>query len=168
MQVQEGKQFITCPVCRQTTQQPDKDVSGFQSAFLINNLLELHQVLEKVSGSQQNNCENCHSEQATGYCKQCSVLLCKTCIEMHNKWEKFTCHQILGVEHVATTASKLVPLKEQPTMECSSHGEPLKVYCDTCEKLICHLCTINHHRDHKCDAITDAIPETPTADCGQP
>ena len=59
---------------------------------------------------------------------------------------------------MATTASKLVPLKEQPTMECSSHGEPLKVYCDTCEKLICHLCTINHHRDHKCDAITDAFP----------
>ena len=26
--------------------------------------MELHQVLEKVSGSQQNNCENCHKEQA--------------------------------------------------------------------------------------------------------
>ena len=132
---------MTCPVCRQTTQQPDKGVSGFQSAFLINNLLELHQVLEKVSGSQQNNCENCHKEQATGYCKQCSVLLCQTCVDMHNKWGKFSSHQILGVEDVATTASKLVPLKEQPTMECSSHGKPLEVYCDTCDKLICQLCT---------------------------
>ena len=149
---------MTCPVCRQTTQQPDKGVSGFQSAFLINNLLELHQVLEKVSGSQQNNCENCHKEQATGYCKQCSVLLCQTCVDMHNKWGKFSSHQILGVEDVASTASKLVPLKEQPTMECSSHGKPLEVYCDTCDKLICQLCTIKHHRDHECDAITDAFP----------
>ena len=82
-------------------------------------------MLEKVSGSQQNNCENCHKEQATGYCKQCSVLLCQTCVDMHNKWGKFSSHQILGVEDVATTASKLVPLKEQPTMECSSHGNPL-------------------------------------------
>ena len=122
MQVQGGKHFITCPVCRQTTQQPDKGVSGFQSAFLINNLLELHQVLEKVSGSQQNNCENCHKEQANKYCKQCSVLLCQTCIDKHNGWTAFTSHQILGVEDVAITASKLVPLKEQPTMECSSHG----------------------------------------------
>ena len=63
VQVQGGKHFMTCPVCRQTTQQPDKGVSGFQSAFHINNLLELHQVLEKVSGSQQNNCENCHKNR---------------------------------------------------------------------------------------------------------
>ena len=115
-------------------------------------------MLEKVSGSQQNNCENCHKEQANRYCKQCSVLLCQTCINKHNAWAAFTSHQILGVEDVATTASKLVPLKEQPTMECSSHGKPLEVYCDTCDKLICQLCTVKHHRDHECDAITDAFP----------
>ena len=149
---------MTCPVCRQTTQQPDKGVSGFQSAFLINSFLELHQLLAKVSGSQQNNCENCHKEQATGYCKQCSVLLCQTCVNKHNEWVTFSSHQILGVEDVAATASKLVPLKEQPIMECSSHGKPLEVYCDTCDKLICHLCTVKHHRDHECDAITDAFP----------
>ena len=113
-------------------------------------------MLEKVSGSQQNNCENCHKDQATGYCKQCSRLFCQTCIDKHNAW--LTSHQILGVEDVATTASKLVPLMEQPTMECSSHGKPLEVYCDTCDKLICQLCTVKHHRDHECDAITDAFP----------
>ena len=150
---------MTCPVCRQTTQQPDKGVSGFQSAFLINNLLELHQVLEKVSGSQQNNCENCHKEQANRYCKQCSKFLCQTCVDKHNAWADFSSHQILGVEDVATTASKLVPLKEQPTMECSSHGKPLEVYCDTCDKLICHLCTTaKAHRNHEYEPLTDAFP----------
>ena len=115
-------------------------------------------MLEKVSGSQQNNCENCHKEQATGYCKQCSVLLCQTCVDMHNKWGKFSSHQILGVEDVATTASKLVPLKEQPTMECSSHGKPLEVYCDTCDKLICQLCTTaKAHRNHKYEPLTDVF-----------
>ena len=159
VQVQGGKHFMTCPVCRQTTQQPDKGVSGFQSAFLINNLLELHQVLEKVSGSQQNNCENCHKEQATGYCKQCSKFLCQTCVDTHNKWGDFSSHQILGVEDVATTASKLVPLKEQPTMECGSHGKPLEVYCDTCDELICQLCTTaKAHRDHEYEPLTDAFP----------
>ena len=116
-------------------------------------------MLEKVSGSQQNNCENCHKEQATGYCKQCSVLLCQTCIDKHNGWAAFTSHQILGVEDVATTASKLVPLKEQPTMECSSHGKPLEVYCDTCDKLICQLCTTaKAHRNHEYEPLTDAFP----------
>ena len=113
-------------------------------------------MLEKVCGSKQNNCENCHKDQATGYCKQCSRFFCQICVDKHNAW--LTSHQILGVEDVATTASKLVPLKEQPTMECSSHGKPLEVYCDTCDKLICQLCTVKHHRDHECDAITDAFP----------
>ena len=115
-------------------------------------------MLEKVSGSQQNNCENCHKERATEYCKQCSNFLCQTCVDKHNAWADFSSHRILGVEDVATTASKLVPLKEQPTMECSSHGEPMKVFCHTCDKLICQLCTVKHHRDHECDAITDAFP----------
>ena len=110
-----------------------------------------------MPGSQPSNCENCHKEQATGYCKQCSRFFCQICIDKHNAWVDFTSHQILGVEDVATTASKLVPLKEQPTMECSSHGKPLEVYCDPCDKLICQLCTINQHRDHKCYAITDAF-----------
>ena len=114
-------------------------------------------MLEKVSGPKLNNCENCHKEQATGYCKQCSVLLCQTCTDKHNAW--LTSHNILGVEDVATTASKLVPLKEQPTMECNSHGEPLKVYCNTCDKLVCHLCaTAKSHRNHDYEPINDAFP----------
>ena len=146
-------------MCRQTNQQPDKGVSGYQPAFLINNLLELQQLLEKVSGSQQNSCENCDKEQATGYCKQCSKLLCQSCITGHNNWKDFTSHQILGVEDVAATASKLEPLKQQPIMECTSHGSPLVVYCDTCDKLICQLCTTaKAHRNHEYEPMIDAFP----------
>ena len=42
--------------------------------------------------------------------------------------------------------------------QCSSHRKPLEVYCDTCDELICHFCTIKQHRGHECDAITDAFP----------
>ena len=55
-------------------------------------------MLEKVSGSQQNNCEICHIEQANRYCKQCSKFLCQTCIDKHNGWADFSSHEILGVE----------------------------------------------------------------------
>ena len=160
VQAEGGSHCISCPVCRQTSQLPEEGVSGYLPAFFINNLLDLHQLLQKVSGSQQiNSCENCHKEQATGYCKQCSKLLCQTCIDMHNKWGDFSSHQILDVEDVAATASKLVPLKEQPTIECTSHGRPLEIYCDTCDKLICYLCTTaNTHRDHKFEPISNAFP----------
>ena len=44
-------------------------------------------------------------------------------------------------------------------MECSSHGKPLEVYCDKCDKLICHLCTTGKvHRNHNYEPITDAFP----------
>ena len=86
VQVKNGNHFITCPVCRQTSQEPD---SGFLSAFVINNLLELHRLLEKVSGSQQNSCDNCHKEKAVGYCKPCSKLLCQACLDRHNGWADF-------------------------------------------------------------------------------
>ena len=158
VKVKGANRFIECPVCRQEIQHRDKGANEFQSAFLINNLLELHQVLEKVSGTKQNNCENCNKEQPSGYCKQCSVLLCQACVDKHNGWAAFINHKILGVKDVTVSASKLVPLKEHSAMECSSHGKPLEVYCDTCDKLVCHLCTVKHHRDHECDAITDAFP----------
>ena len=44
-------------------------------------------------------------------------------------------------------------------MECSSHGKPLEVYCDTCDKLICQLCTTaKAHRNHEYEPLTDAFP----------
>ena len=141
------------------SQQPDEGVSGFQPAFFINNLLEFHQVLVKMTESRHNSCENCHKEQAARYCKQCSMLLCQSCIDTHNKWGNFTSHQILGVEDMAAAATKCVPLKEQPAMECDVHkAEPLKMYCETCDKLVCQFCIYKDHRDHRCDTITDAFP----------
>ena len=117
-------------------------------------------MLGKVCGSsdsQQKSCQKCNNEQANGYCQQCSKLLCQTCINKHDEW--ITDHQILGIEDVATTASRRVPLKKQPTMKCSSHEKELEVYCDTCDKLICLLCTAaTAHHGHKYEPLTDAFP----------
>ena len=101
----------------------------------------------------------CQKEQPTGYCKQFTKFICQTCVDTHSKWGEFSSHQILGVEDVVATASKLVPLKEQSIIECSSHGKTLEVYCDTCDKLICQLCTTAKvHRNHDYEPITDAFP----------
>ena len=154
--VKNGDHFITCPMCRQATQQPD---SGFMSAFLINNLLELHHFLKKLSGSQQNSCDNCHKEQAVEYCKPCSKLLCRVCLDRHNGWADFIDHKIVSLKDVAASASELVPVKDQPSIECAVHGEPLKVYCDTCDKPVCHLCTAaKAHRNHDYEPFADAFP----------
>ena len=152
---QEGKHVISCPMCCQNSQLPDNGVSGFQSAFNVNHLLEIHQVLQKVCGLSS--CQKCNNEQANCYCQQCFMLLCQTCINKHNEW--ITDHQILRIEDVATIASRLLPLKKQTTMKCSSHEKELEVYCDTCDKLICLLCTAaTSHHSHKYEPLTDAFP----------
>ena len=162
--VQEGKHVISCPMCRQNSQLPDNGVSGFQSAFNVNHLLEIHQVLQMVCGLSR--CQKCNNEQANCYCQQCFMLLCQTCINKHNEW--ITDHQILRIEDVATIASRLLPLKKQTTIKCSSHEKELEVYCDTCDKLICLLCTATTaHHSHKYEPLTDAFPRhnKQIADC---
>ena len=148
--VDEDSRLITCPVCRQlATVQQD---AGFPASFLVKYFLEIHDLLEKVVGSQVTFCDNCHEEQAIGYCKQCAKLLCLACVDMHMN------HQILSLTDVIATASSLVPLEEHPTMQCAKHGRPLNLYCDTCSKLICQFCT-RHHSGHHFQPLTDAFPK---------
>ena len=43
-------------------------------------------------------------------------------------------------------------------MECEIHHDPLKVYCETCQKLICRDCTFTkQHRSHNYSLITDSF-----------
>ena len=128
----------------------------FPVSFLIEYFLEIHDLLQKMVGLEVF-CDNCHNEQASGYCKQCAKLLCQACIDMHNQWGDFINHQILSLTDVVDITSSLVPLKEHPTKQCSRHNKPLNVYCDTCSKLICQLC-IRHHNGHYSQRLTEALP----------
>ncbi|CAI8017935.1 E3 ubiquitin-protein ligase TRIM71, partial [Geodia barretti] len=43
---------------------------------------------------------------------------------------------------------------------CSKHAtEPIKIYCETCDELICRDCTVKTHRDHNYDLVSDTFPK---------
>ena len=45
-------------------------------------------------------------------------------------------------------------------MKCNIHHDPLKVYCDTCEEVICRDCTVTkQHRNHDYNLITESYPK---------
>ena len=45
-------------------------------------------------------------------------------------------------------------------MKCSKHtSEEFKIYCETCNDLICRDCTIKAHRDHQFDLVGDCFPK---------
>ena len=46
------------------------------------------------------------------------------------------------------------------TTLCTRHPtEPIKIYCETCDELICRDCTVKTHRNHNYDLIPDAFPK---------
>ena len=45
-------------------------------------------------------------------------------------------------------------------MKCNDHNEPIKVYCETCQQLICRDCTVSkRHRNHDYNLITESYPK---------
>ena len=146
--------FITCPTCRHCTQLPQPaGVADFPMAFHINNLKEVHNLMIKVSGHQQVICDNCTTTNATGYCKECAQFLCQKCIDVHKNWAPIASHEITSLDEVATSAFTLLPVKQET--KCSTHNKRLKIFCGTCEKVICQDCTVRIHKDHDYDLVSD-------------
>ena len=155
LDLQGKKLFLSCPTCRTPTELPEAGVAGFPIAFFINNLTEVHSLLKKVSGDQHASCDNCKKSDATGYCKQCTKFYCVECLGVHNKWVTFLDHTVISLDEVARTAFQLPSIKPEVTMKCSSHDQPLKIYCETCHDLICSDCTVRIHKGHEYDLISD-------------
>ena len=155
LDLQGKKLFLSCPTCRTPTELPEAGVAGFPIAFFINNLTEVHSLLKKVSGDQHVLCDNCQKSDATGYCKQCTEFYCAECLGVHNKWVTFVDHTVISLDEVARTAFQLPSIKPEVTMNCSSHAQPLKIYCETCHDLICSDCTVRIHKGHEYDLVSD-------------
>ena len=158
---QGDKYFISCPSCRKPTQLPDIGPTEFPTAFFINSLFQLQNTLKKAFEDRNVSCDNCHKNSATGYCKQCTQFLCPKCLDAHNTWLPFSTHEVINVQDVAVlNTSKLLPLNEDRNTKCNDHNEPIKVYCETCQELICRDCTISkRHRNHDYNLVTESYPK---------
>ena len=111
--------------------------------------------MKKVSGDQHVSCDNCKKSDASGYCKQCTKFLCARCLGVHNEWAPFVDHIVINLDEVACTAFQLPSINPKVTMNCSSHDQPLKIYCETCDDLICYDCTVRIHKGHEYDLVND-------------
>ena len=47
-------------------------------------------------------------------------------------------------------------MKQEKAMNCSKHDDPLRIFCETCEEVICGYCAIGNHRNHNCTPIKDS------------
>ena len=154
---EEGQSILRCPNCRRATTLPPQGVSGLQSDFHAHHLFEIQDMLVKA---KEPKCEKCKQKStATGFCRDCGKLVCDKCTEMHQAWEDFTNHQIVPIQDVQADAANLIPPRKK-VLYCPKHkGKKLKIYCETCNKLICSNCTIRLHQGHHYDVISDTFPK---------
>ena len=159
-QDKEGEAYyLSCPTCRHRTELPGGGAGAFPAAFTLNNFIEVHSLLKKVSNPQQVTCDNCTTANATGYCKDCSKFLCQKCMDAHKIWAPIAHHQMMDLSDVAASAFQLPSAKQEATPTCSSHREPLVIFCETCDEVICQHCTVRIHRDHEYDLVNDSYPK---------
>ena len=161
VQNQQGQLSLSCPTCRQSTVLPQATgVSGLQSAFHVHHLLEIKDALEKVKQPQKVKCDKCKTPRpATSYCRDCGEFICATCTTVHSEWDAFAKHEVVPMEQFESKVKQLDALKKV-TLYCPLHqGKELELYCETCEELICLLCTVNKHcrPEHKYDLVSDTF-----------
>ena len=156
---EEGQSILRCPNCRRATAVPPQGVSGLQSDFHAHHLFEIKDTLTKAKEPQKTQCEKCKKSTATGFCRDCGKFVCEKCTEVHQMWEDFANHQIVTMQDIRADTATLIPPKKK-VFYCPKHKESvLKIYCETCNELICTDCTIRLHQGHQYDVISDTFPK---------
>lgn len=138
---------IRCPVCRQECWEMD-----VLDNFFVKDFAEMpSSTVEKTSQV----CMSCDDNtEATGYCVECVEFLCVTCIEAHQRVKFTRDHTIRQKEEMSPEA---VGVSTQKPVFCDVHKqEPLKLFCETCDRLTCRDCQLLKHKDHNYQFLEDA------------
>ena len=159
---QQKQVSVHCPTCRRATLLPPATtVADLQSAFHIHHLFEIQEAFEKVKEPQKVQCGLCLKDvrTATSYCRDCGDFICVSCVDSHTQWAMFAKHEVIGLDQFKVKVKQLDALKKV-TLYCSLHkGKELELYCESCEELICHNCTVKKHKDHQYDLVGDIFEE---------
>ena len=164
VQNQQGQVSVSCPTCRRSTHlPPPSTVADLQSAFHIHHLFDIRDAFEKVKEPENVRCGLCTKavRAATSYCRDCGEFICAHCVDTHANLVMFAKHEVVALDQFETKVKQLDALKKV-TLYCSVHKDKeLELYCETCEELICHNCTVKKHcrPEHQYDLVTDTFDQ---------
>ncbi|KAK3518062.1 hypothetical protein QTP70_033281 [Hemibagrus guttatus] len=138
---------IRCPVCHQECM----EVEVLDNFFAKDTMEVPSSTVEKTSQL----CMSCDDNtEATGFCVECVEFLCVTCIEAHQRVKFTRDHTIRQMEEMSSEA---MGASTQKPVFCEVHKqEPLKLFCETCDRLTCRDCQLLKHKDHNYQFLEDA------------
>ena len=133
-----------CPICPQ----PLDLRKEFPANFVASNLVNLAAVHE--NSSLVFVCDSCETEgeKVTTRCNRCHLFLCEFCSTAHRRMSATKSHQLQPVDELRGVLYK--GYHNSRTSFCLEHlSEKLCFYCQTCDKAICHQCTLTSHERHE-------------------
>ena len=154
---------VECPTCRTQHELPAKGVNGFSTNFTVTNLvglLNLHGNKKEGSAkaAQILRCENeIDDNQAAAKCLDCDFYLCEDCTVIHKKHRVSRHHKIATIAELKEGGVKKMLEQKRHCLE--HEGEELKLYCRTCQAVICRDCAIVTHKQHDYTFVKDAREE---------
>ena len=110
-----------------------------------------------VTEGQKVFCGVCGGEEyvAEQICKECCEPLCDIHVADHQRRIALKSHQLFPLaEGIHLLKKKEKEIKKR--MCDRHHQEKLKLFCETCDQVICRDCTFDTHRNHSCVLITAA------------
>ncbi|XP_028398975.1 uncharacterized protein LOC114522484 [Dendronephthya gigantea] len=149
---------IPCPYCREIfTLDPDKNVADMRRNHFICNIVKATAVLNRDRGTGVPCSHNCSQSYSVARCVTCEKFLCRECLTDHNKYRGNASHSVLTMEELSKPENRK---KIKDKIYCNEHpGEILKVYCETCDQLICKDCMDFKHakENHSCFLVNDVV-----------
>ena len=142
-------QSLTCTNCQYQVILPETGVTGLQNDFQAERFLGAKKLSEKQVCGNRKDCENI----ATMYCCECDKFLCEQCLQVHKGWGAFRTHCVLTADEVKNNLEKLA---RNQTPKCETHDQSEnRIYCKTCNALICDTCKKTIHENHDTEVVED-------------
>ena len=151
-----SKGEIACPQCRKTHKIPSGGLGELLTDFIASYELEVTSLKSSRSPGARKavTCGECErADPVVSYCSDCHNYLCQVCSEqLHKMLKAYRGHKVIPIHKLDATALQSCQVKY-----CAKHKkEPIKLYCETCNELICRDCTLVEHRNHSYNFAQDA------------
>ena len=160
-QVDGGALQICCPTCRQHSPMPEGGAAGLPVNYALVAVVQEQQARGGAAAAAAPAAHTCNwgsggcddGSAATHHCAECAEFLCAECHAAHSRSRGMRAHAVRSVIELAAGGGP-----PPPPAFCGAHpGEPLKLWCETCAKLICRDCIVVEHREHVFDFLPSML-----------
>ncbi|XP_077993865.1 transcription intermediary factor 1-beta-like [Glandiceps talaboti] len=148
-----------CPLCRNRFRLPSGGVKSLRTNFFISELRDYFKDIEDVD--PEASCVTCQNPIAVTHCLNCEHSFCVNCTTVHSRNSLTKGHHLISMEQYQRQLAS-DPESLNPAIYCEKHpGEPLQMYCASCEIPVCSTCATEDHPDpeHKQKDVDAAAEE---------